>query len=342
MSSAEFNMCEDSGGGGNLSDFIYEAPQSWRESLQFLPNSAHSFVDPDDAESEMGTNSVAADGGSFPYPSSVRKTRPTKRNPTSWTPLEDEFLIRTVRNYGAKNWSLVAEAMSQLSEMRSRNGKQCRERWHNNLDPTLNHKPFTEDEDRQLMVLRRMFDNKWTEISKRMPGRSDNAVKNRWNSTLRRTSPISPSPNLYGINRLAPFHDASFGLSSIANDSLSKDPCNIQVVRTTGSPTLPCAVRSTVSVRRLPSDAVAKTVPSKLVHPDEEVCICFVGHCSSVAQYGFRTASGQVRRTRCFLHHEPGMYVNDSRHRVAVRFFNHHFLGSLTGQWIPQACQKMS
>ena len=66
--------------------------------------------------------------------------------------------------------------------LENRNGKQCRERWFNHLNPTLKHGPWTKEEDYQLIQCQSKLGNSWTKIATYLPGRSENDVKNRWYS----------------------------------------------------------------------------------------------------------------------------------------------------------------
>jgi hypothetical protein len=103
----------------------------------------------------------------------------------SWTRQEDETIIEYVSQYGTKNWAKLADMLP------GRIGKQCRERWRNHLDPDNNHQPWTPEEDAMLIELHEQYGNQWVKMASIMKGRSDNHIKNRWNSTLRKRDPIA-------------------------------------------------------------------------------------------------------------------------------------------------------
>jgi len=101
-----------------------------------------------------------------------------------WKKNEDDILKQLVTEYGPKNWSYIASKMNDHGIKRL--GKQCRERWYNHLSPEVRKDPWTEEEDKVIIEAHNKFGSKWTAISSLLKGRTPNAIKNRWNSTLKR------------------------------------------------------------------------------------------------------------------------------------------------------------
>ncbi|PKA45640.1 Transcription factor GAMYB [Apostasia shenzhenica] len=117
-------------------------------------------------------------------------TSNTRKRP--WSSAEDEKLIECVKQNGERNWPAVAN-FSGLS----RDSKSCRLRWLNHLSPRHNNEPFTPEEECTIIQLHSIYGNKWSLMTKHLPGRSDNEIKNYWNTWLKRRSkanlPLYPS-----------------------------------------------------------------------------------------------------------------------------------------------------
>eukprot|EP00252_Welwitschia_mirabilis_P018963 TRINITY_DN4261_c1_g1_i3.p1 TRINITY_DN4261_c1_g1~~TRINITY_DN4261_c1_g1_i3.p1 ORF type:complete len:497 (+),score=74.83 TRINITY_DN4261_c1_g1_i3:1008-2498(+) len=113
------------------------------------------------------------------------KLKPNEEPPSlkkgPWTSAEDAILVEYVKKHGEGNWNAVQKCSGLY-----RCGKSCRLRWANHLRPNLKKGSFTADEERLILELHAKLGNKWARMAAQLPGRTDNEIKNFWNTRIKR------------------------------------------------------------------------------------------------------------------------------------------------------------
>ena len=109
-----------------------------------------------------------------------------KEERADWTSGQDAHLKLLVNTHGSHNWVAISGYMNTQFPAQHKTSKQCRERWCNKLDPTINHSPWTKQEEAMLVLSHMKFKNRWCDIVGNLKGRHNNMIKNRFYSIFRK------------------------------------------------------------------------------------------------------------------------------------------------------------
>lgn len=165
-------------------------PQGTPVHLQQQQQQQHSGFVSTSNTSGSGDNNTGTKFTNSKGDKSTSTTHKLRRGP--WSPEEDKQLLDLVAAFGGEknlNWVKIAQLLE------TRTAKQARERYHQNLKPSLNRTPITPEEGKLIEELVERYGKRWAEIARHLHGRSDNAIKNWWNGGTNRRKRLSQPAN---------------------------------------------------------------------------------------------------------------------------------------------------
>nr|XP_043639792.1 transcription factor MYB41-like [Erigeron canadensis] len=148
-----------------------------------------------------------------------------------WTQEEDLKLTQYIQTHGPGNWRTLPKNAGL-----QRCGKSCRLRWTNYLRPDIKRGRFSFEEEETIIQLHSVLGNKWSAIANRLPGRTDNEIKNYWNTNIRKKllrngiDPVTHTPRLDFSDLSSIINSAQFNLSNLLNLQTLVNPDVLRLV----------------------------------------------------------------------------------------------------------------
>ncbi|XP_073049274.1 transcription factor MYB63 [Primulina eburnea] len=175
-----------------------------------------------------------------------------------WSPAEDLRLVNFVQKNGHSNWRALPKQAGLL-----RCGKSCRLRWINYLSPDVKRGNFTSEEEQTIINLHNTIGNKWSKIASCLPGRTDNEIKNVWNTHLKKRLTKKSDSNMENLS--CPSRTSSSSTQHMLQIEKSIDDQTVRLSNTIDSPTSSYASNYPKSTVLTPNEATGhpkSVVPS--------------------------------------------------------------------------------
>lgn len=148
----------------------------------------------------------------------------------AWTKVEDKLLAKVVGRYGPANWDILAKYI------KSRTGKQCRERYHNILDPNVRKGNWSDEEDVCILSMHASLGNQWARISRALVGRTDNSVKNRFYALMKNKADFEKLPQMPSTDSSDAFSCATAVAPQTGYDIFASVQARHPLIRVAASP----------------------------------------------------------------------------------------------------------